>query len=214
MSAPLKVLLAGEGKNELGNWINEGPYRAVRGVRNKELPPLVGVLEALLRKVSPDGWVVTDAVAWKSLRKLQAGVHGHGDARNLEAALLRAKERRCDVVVFSRDRDGAKNRARQTEIDAIVTNAPTEAGSVRVVGAVAVETLEAWVLAFAGDAKCESYSNPGDVLCALRSIPPKDTTAMVAIVEADDASLKDATTRSPSLARWVTSARLVFIPAG
>jgi len=213
MSAPLKVMLVRKKKNELGGWVHAAPYRAARSVRDKDLPPEPGVLETLLRKVAPSGWVVVNSKTWMSLVKLKKTSAEQGDALNLAKAILHAKEQQCDVLVFSRDRDGAKNRSRQVEIDAMVTNASTDAGTLQVVGAVAVETLEAWVLAFAGDAKCESHTSPSDVLCALRDIAPKDTSAMVAIIDDEKVDLAAAAARSPSLARWVGHARRVFAPA-
>lgn len=213
MSSPLKVMLVGEGKNELGNWVHAAPYRAARDVRDRSLPAEPGVLETLLRRVVPTGWVVVAAKTWMSLVHLKPRPAGDGDARNLAAVLLHAKEQKCDVVVFSRDRDGAKNRARQDAIEALVDDSVGSDGVVKVVGAVAVETLEAWVLAFAGDAKCESHTSPSDVLCALRDVAPKDTSAMAAIVADDVHDLDDAIARSPSLARWVSHARRVFPPA-
>lgn len=211
MSAPLKVMLVGEGKNELGSWVHDAPYRAARNVRGREIPRELGVLETLLRKVAPDGWVVADAKTWMSLVKLKPRPQGDGDARNLAAVIQQAKEQKCDVVVFSRDRDGAKNRAREDAIEALIADPAKH--PVRVVGAVAVETLEAWVLAFTGDPKCESYTDPVKALCDRAKIEPKDTAAMVALLEDGSADLKTAITHSPSLARWVESAERVFPPA-
>lgn len=211
MNEPLKVMLVGEGANELGDWIQDAPYRMARRTRRKAPLPVVGVLETLLRKVAPDGWTVVDALPWSSLVKLKQKTDAFGDARNLARALLRAKEQRYDVVVFSRDRDGAKNRSRQVEVDAIVTESSSTSGAVKVVGAVAVETLEAWVLAAAGDQKCESYTDPARELTDRFNVPSKDTSAMVALVEAAD--LSAAAARSESLQRWIGSARWVFAPA-
>ncbi len=213
MSAPLKVMLVGEGKNELGNWVHAAPYRAARDVRDRNLPAEPGVLESLLRRVAPIGWVVVAAKTWMSLVHLKPRPAGDGDARNLAAVLLHAKEQKCDVVVFSRDRDGAKNRARQDAIEALVADSARSDGAVKVVGAVAVETLEAWVLAFDGDPFCEHHTDPGSALCHRTSMKPKDTAAMSAIVADSARDLAAATARSPSLARWVSHARRVFPPA-
>lgn len=210
MSEPLKVMLVGEGANELGDWIRDVPFRTARRTRRKDAPPVIGVLEALLRKVAPDGWEVVDARPWSSLVKLTQRTGASGDARNLRKVLLHATEQGCDVVVFSRDRDGAKNRSRQVELDAIVSES-SAAGTVKVVGSVAVETLEAWVLAAAGDRKCESYADPARELTERFEVPPKDTRAMVALVEAAD--LSAAAACSASLQRWIGSARRVFVPA-
>lgn len=213
MSTPLKVMLVGEGKNELGAWVHAAPYRASRDVRDREHPAERGVLEALLHRVAPEGWSVVAAKTWASLVQLKPRPAGDGDARNLAAVLLHAKEQRCDVVVFSRDRDGRKNRARQDAIEALVAESAQANGPLKVVGAVAVETLEAWVLAFDGDARCEEHTDPVTTLCARTSMRPKDTGAMLAIVADETRSLDEAVTRSPSLARWVGHARRVFAAA-
>ena len=49
-----RVLLAGEGKHELGGWAGHPSYRN----RAKQ-----GVLEALLRQVAADGWEIAEAMA-------------------------------------------------------------------------------------------------------------------------------------------------------
>jgi hypothetical protein len=204
-------MLVGEGANELGDWIKEAPYRNAPRSRRGDAPPAVGVLETLMRKVAPGGWSVVDAMAWKSLVKLTPRRPGSGDARSVEAVILHAKERGYDVVVFSRDRDGAKNRAREVAIEAVVTSASSLAASPKLVGAVAVETLEAWVLAACGDAKCESYADPVAELAARFKVSPKRTAAMVALIEAAD--LDSASARSDSLALWLRRARAVFTPS-
>lgn len=211
MSSPLKVMLVGEGPNELGDWIKEAPYRNAPRTRRGDAPPAIGVLQTLLHKIAPGGWSVLDAMAWKSLVKLTPRRPGSGDARSVAAVVLHAKERGDDVVVFFRDRDGAKNRAREAEIEAVVTNTPSAAASPKLVGAVAVETLEAWVLAACGDANCDSYTDPVAVLAARFSVSPKSAAAMVALIEAAD--LDSASARSSSLARWLGRARAVFTPS-
>lgn len=97
----IKVFLAGEGPNELGGWSNERIYRDER--------PLLGVLESLARQVVPTGWDVHDAMVWKDIPKLAIGTRGQGlERKTVLAARLHAKESGCDVVLFSRDRDGPK----------------------------------------------------------------------------------------------------------
>lgn len=213
MSSPLKVMLVGEGSNELGDWIKEAPYRNAPRRRRGDAPPAMGVLETLLRKVAPSGWSVVDAMAWKSLVKLTPRRSGSGDARSVEAVILHAKERGYDVVVFSRDRDGAKNRAREVAIEGVVASASSAAASPKLVGAVAIETLEAWVLAACGDAKCESYTDPATELATRFNfnVSPKSTAAMVAFIESAD--LDGASACSTSLAFWLRRARAVFTPS-
>lgn len=208
MSAPLKVMLVGEGANELGDWIKVGPYRVARGVRDKALPSKPGVLETLLRKVAPDGWEIVDALPWSSLVKLTQRQPGGGDAKNLKAVLLHARERRHDVVVFSRDRDGAKNRTREAAIEAVIEEAPDTYPALRIVGAVAVETLEAWVLASAGDRHSETYADPAQELSVRFNVPAKNTEAMVDVVHRADLSVARANSRSLDV--WLRRAEGVF----
>jgi hypothetical protein len=55
-----KLFLAGEGPNELGRWSKEPEYR--------DLYNDVGVIEAVLKKVTTSGWKVVDACRWKNIR--------------------------------------------------------------------------------------------------------------------------------------------------
>jgi hypothetical protein len=52
----IKVLVAGEGPNELGGWAGEPSFRETSKC---------GVLEALMRALVPEGWIITHAEAWK-----------------------------------------------------------------------------------------------------------------------------------------------------
>jgi len=97
----IRVVLAGEGPNELGTWSREAPYRE---------PSTPGVVEALLKRVRPDGWKVVDAVPWRSLRKLRVGKHGEAERRNIRGLVLRAWEAGAHIVAFVRDRDGNAQR--------------------------------------------------------------------------------------------------------
>ena len=161
-----KVFLAGEGVNELGGWYPEAAYRT------QEL----GVIEALARQVAPHGWEVVDAIRWRDIRKLRVGAKGRGaERKNLLGAHLRAREAGADVLVYTRDRDGVRDTQAQIEAAATgITSSPVTAG------AVAVEVLEAWLLALTGRSGTERVRPPAAVaeLVAL-AVPAKDTEAMV-----------------------------------
>lgn len=82
----IRVIIAGEGRNELGGYADEPAFRHAK--------PEVGVIEAMLRQVRPDGWCIVDAIPWKkSPKKLEswvaaiAGVHRSEELRRPEEKL-------------------------------------------------------------------------------------------------------------------------------
>lgn len=135
----VRVYLGGEGKNDLGSWSLEPPYRS---------PNTRGVIEALLRAVHPHGWSVVGATPWKSIRKLQAGKHGSAEVRNVKALALDAQESRAHVLAFVRDADDDQRRV--SDIEAGIAQAAISAPEMAIVGEVAVPVLEAWLLAIDG----------------------------------------------------------------
>lgn len=198
-----KILLAGEGRNELGGWSAEPPFRD---------PAQSGVLEALLRQVAPEGWKVSDAILWKQIRKYRSRDHRSPETRAVLGLVQQAKERRFDAVVFSRDRDGEKPEHEQREKD--VLRGIEEASSAiadapPVVGGLAIQRLESWVLATLGARSTESMKNAEvDRRLAAASVPPKDTVAMVQAVSTADLAAMPADARS--LRGWLTRAREVL----
>ena len=199
----IDVFLAGEGPNELGSWARDPVYRS----QTPDGVPLPGVLESLLRKVRPDGWTTRDAILWKHIRKLQARVPGRADERNVRALILKAREAGCHVVAFSRDTDG------HSEVDfnvetAIADHEQTGDGSIRVAGGTADPKLEAWVLALKGEHHCEDRGHLQERLEKL-GVGPKDTPAMVAVVE--QADLSAVPEDAHSLVRWLGRARAALL---
>jgi len=59
----IKILLAGEGANELGRWSAPPAPPAPREGDGEG----AGVLEAFLGKVSPGGWRIETSVPWKGM---------------------------------------------------------------------------------------------------------------------------------------------------
>lgn len=187
----IEVFLAGEGRNELGGWCSEATYR--------EDPPTPGVLEALARQAAPSGWCVRDAMKWKDIPKLGIGSKGKGvERKTILAARLHATERGCSVLMFSRDRDGPKNSARQQEIEQTLAELASE-GGIATVGGIAIERLESWLLALSGCTGTEALrvSKTDQELDTL-GVRAKDTVAMVehvsrcglSVLPADAASLR------------------------
>jgi hypothetical protein len=191
----IEVFLAGEGRNELGGWCIERSFR--------DDDPDVGVLEALARQVVASGWRVRDAIRWKDIPKLRVGTKGKGAERQaVLAAHLHAKERGCTALLFSRDRDGSKNAAREREIEQAMAELEAGDGAVVVAGGVCVERLESWLLAVSGRTQSEDLgrSKVDEELAAL-GVPSKDTARMLELVErhGSTAVAPDAT----SLRRWI-----------
>ncbi|MFO0553027.1 MAG: hypothetical protein U0271_31865 [Polyangiaceae bacterium] len=149
----VKVFLGGEGAHELGDRINHPSFSTTKP----------GTLEALLERVrtarpnpanDPPRWEVIGARQWKSIRKLRAKGPSPAEAQNVAGLLLEARERDADVLAFVRDSDGDSQR--EKDIHAAI--AKERAGSVGIIGGVAVPVLEAWILAAQGKAKTGDFT--------------------------------------------------------
>ncbi len=194
----IEVFLAGEGRNELGSWRDEPGYRSE--------PPEPGVLETLAREVAPSGWRVRDAIQWKNIPKLRLGARGKGvERKSILAARLHASERGCSVLMFSRDRDGPKNAARQQEIEQTLAELAGE-GGVAVIGGICVERLESWLLALDGRTGTEALrNNKADQELEALGVKPKRTAAMVEHVQR--CGIKAIPADAASLRAWIELAR-------
>ncbi|MCC6129316.1 MAG: hypothetical protein IT186_05255 [Acidobacteria bacterium] len=190
-----KVFLAGEGRHELGGWFDLPPYR------DMDCSP--GILEALLRKVAPEGdWQVGGAVVWTKIRKFQAGQHREAETRNVLGAALEARRTGCGVLAFTRDRD--RSRERQRAVESGVAEAEE---ILEIVGGMTIESLDAWILALRGERDTESLADPK---AKLRENGIQTTEEKVEAVQAADvrAILPDAR----SLRTWLARAREVLTP--
>lgn len=114
---------------------------------------------------------------------------------------LRALDEGCDVLAFVRDRDGDADREQQLERG--IEEAARTFASVRIVGGVARESIEAWILAMRGDAGCESHRHPKGELATRHGI--RTRAEKVSVV--DSADLDPARARSATLDRWVSRAQ-------
>ena len=140
----MRVFLGGEGPNELGD-LSRTPTN-----RGEHLRP--GVLEVLLRKVKHEGWAVVDALRWKDLKHLRVGgaIKGNNETLNVLKLVHHAREARCDAVAFSRDRDGPRFKQRQLDVDHGIVQAGQQPDALGMIGGMAIEKLEAWLVALAG----------------------------------------------------------------
>lgn len=194
-----KTLLAGEGKNELGGWDAEPAYRQ---------PDAPGALEVLARLARPAGWRVAGGMRWSKIPHYRAGGHRGAEARTVLGLVQWAKERRFDAVVFSRDRDSDKPEGKERERSFLegLAAAQQMPGAPVLVGEMAIERLESWVLATCGVAKTESLSD-SRVDAQLRShgVSPKDTPAMVSLLRKN--GLGSISPDAKSLLSWLEQAR-------
>ncbi len=194
----VKVWLGGEGPCEIGD-------RAEGGGN-------CGAVEALLRGVQPDGWVLGGAQRWKHIRKYRAGaaIRGgpnHEDIHNVVGLVKAAKDAGCDAVAFTRDIDADDERA--SAISRGMSAAGVLFPGMLVIGGEARPALEGWILALLGVSKSDGMSRRR-TLAELkdRKVPEKDPEAYVAIVDAAD--LNRLPNGCESLDRWLTLARHEF----
>jgi hypothetical protein len=196
----IRVILAGEGKNELGGFAVEPSFR--------DDEPEPGVVEALLRQVRPEGWKVVDAILWKNIPKLRVGIGGKGEELNVQRAFHHAKKRGCEVFAFTRDRDKAKFAHREDGIERAIEGLGSTADKQpAVVGGVAIEKLESWLVAVAGHHGSEGMRRPQERLAEL-GMDEKDTAAMVRLVEEN--GVTNIPADAHSLRRWLERARQAF----
>lgn len=142
----IRVLIAGEGKNELGE-----RGAAPEGARSTG----GGVVEALMEKVRATGWQVGGALTWKDVTKLKVNAGDVGERKTVKALALRANELGCNALVFLRDRDKSRTRERAIR-DAIeeVRGAPSRLHqTLQIAGGVPIEKLECWLLALRKEPK-------------------------------------------------------------
>ncbi len=188
----MKILLAGEGANELGGRSGDKTYP--------------GVLETLLKKVQPSGWEIAKVIPWKSIRHFRANSPGAKETRNVNALFRKAKKNGFDAVVFVRDRDGKEKREKDIE-EAITLLEQNEEGGPGIIGGMAVEKIEAWILALSGKTKSEKILHPQKKFEDL-GIEDKNTAQIVAVVEKAD--LESIPKDAKSLHVWLDRARSVL----
>lgn len=195
----MRVFLAGEGRDELGDWMHPPQYR--------RRPPDPGLLEALLRRVADDRFTVVDARVWHTIKKFKAGQHARPETRNVLGLMLEAEEAGCDVLVFVRDKDGDDER--EEDIGAGIRLLTEGEHAPLVVGGCAVQEIEAWLLALLGERGSERHAQAKEVLARghrIAGLPLK-----VAVVEGADLDAIPADARS--LRAWIDAARGVFAAA-
>lgn len=195
----MKVFLVGEGPNELGAWARAPSYRDTYGP---------GVLEVLLRKVRADGWEIGGATLWKDIRKFRSGGSAGAEQRNVLGAALKASESGCQLLALVRDRDG--DGTREAQVLAGIEQARAQFPTLHLVAGLAIERLEAWMLALDGASRAEDHRHPERAL-AQRGHGVKDTERWVSLIEAADLSRLPPDARS--MQAWLEQARAALAGA-
>lgn len=188
----MKVFLAGEGRDELGKWFDHPGYRD-----DKNHP---GLIEAFLTNLEID-YMVTDGKRWRNLLKYEAGDGRSEEMKNVMGAAQEALDLGCDAVVFVRDLDSAP--WRETDIAKGIEKARAEFPDLRICGGVAIQEIEAWILALKGDHGSETHRDAKEVLKTKHGVERRNQK--VEVVRAADL------TRTPSdavsLNGWLNEAR-------
>ncbi len=164
-----------------------------------------------MRKVVEKGWEVVDGVSYKRIRKLSITKLHRAETKNIMGAVLMAKEAGCDVLAFARDRDGTRsntNEERQRDVELGVEKAQQVFSEhPDIIGGMAIEKLESWLLALSGQKKSEQHRDPEKVLEEM-GIRSKNTAEIVNLAQKSEITSipKDA----ESLHRWLERAKVVL----
>src|SRR5260221_6456908 len=168
----IRILIAGEGANELGRWL-----RSDRPPNDDEPTRGPGVIGAVLDKVHPGGTIVVSSLAWKHIHKLRPNSPGSGDTKSVHILAMRARELGCNALIFTRDRDG--DRRREKDIRNAVEDEAGRNQTLRIAAGVPIEMLESWLLAFVGIENTEGLADPVATLSDKRARRPKRKAPMV-----------------------------------
>lgn len=194
----MKVYLGGEGPDDLGDHYHEPQYRSS--------PLAPGLIETLLRRAAKTDFTIAGASVWKRIRKFRFGRPLEGETRSVLGLMIEAEEVGADVLVFVRDQDGYRDREEAITEGLRLAREPGRF-SPAVVGGVAVQEIEAWILALLGDARSERHADAKTVLADKHSI--SDRAAKIAAVETAD--LTKIPRDAASLADWLSQVTATFV---
>jgi hypothetical protein len=195
----LKVFLAGEGATELG--------------RERQLPHgrgrqhVSGVLEALVERVAPCSFTVVGREYWAKPVEYGVGIRTQPERTKVLGLALKAEEHGADVLVFARDRDRRSEREQAVE-QGLRDAASKHQRSMAIVGGVAIESTEAWILALKGERDSESHRDPKSALRERYRISTVEEK-VAAVRDTQCARIPD---DAQSLCRWLDRARAAFNP--
>lgn len=185
----IRVMVVGEGNNELGSSVAEGGGAGT------------GVIEELIGKVRRGGYEIRVRKRWKDAPKLRVGVNGTAaaEARAVQAFALFAVEHGCNALIFLRDRDGEVTRERT--IAEATQREQSKRPKLKIAGGVPIEMLESWLLALKGELRSEYERDPAGALEQRHGVVPKRTTDMVQLVL--NTALLAVPADAQSLWRWL-----------
>lgn len=190
----MKILLAGEGSDDLGSYAREPMFRE---------PHEEGVLECLVRRIQPQS-EISDGVCWKDVTKYRSGEHRHPETRTVLGLALTAFERKC-VLVFSRDRDGYEER--EHDVENGIEQAKKLFPDVVIVGGTANEEIESWILSMLGDRSAESHTNAKARLAKTHGISTRQEKVDIA----SKFDFSNAPEPAVSLRRWLERVGVALI---
>ena len=202
MNQPVKVWLGGEGPSEIGDRDRHDGWR-------------VGAVEALLRKVEPEGWRVAGAVRWIRIRKFTVGAargrENHGDIHSIAGLVNMAYEAGCEVVAFTRDVDADTERAEAIRRGIALAREIHHLAGVEVIGGPAIPALEGWILALLGVRDSESMSRKRvNERLAEQDHAGKHAEDYVAVIEQADVREDRLPPGCSGLCTWIATAREVL----
>lgn len=200
MGEVVRVWLGGEGPSEIGD-------------RDRPDGERVGAIEALLRKVEPDGWEVAGAVRWQHIHKFVVGAArgrgNHGDIHSVAGLLNMAYEAQCPVVAFARDVDADHERAAAIARGIELARGYAHLRDLGVIGGPAIPALEGWILALLGVRDTEAMSRQKtNALLTARDLGGKHAEDYVEVVEKAD--LDRLPVGCEALKAWLDMARDVL----
>ena len=193
----MKVFLSGEGPDELGDLFKEPQYRGK--------PPLPGLLHALLEKKASLLPEIVGARIWKRIRKFRLAKHGDAETHNVLGLLVEADEVGADVLVFVRDQDGDEERERAVK-EGIRLAREDGRFHAKVAGGVAVQEIEAWLLAMLGERRSEDRADPKTHLRDHHGVA--DREGKIRVVE--NATLNNLPPDANSLRDWLHSVEVAL----
>jgi hypothetical protein len=203
----IRVFLGGEGVDELGRFAHAPAY-AVDSSGKREVEKGPGIIEALAERLKGQPLEFVGGLAWHRIRK-RKGMRGvtAAEARNVVGLALDAKDAGCDAVVFVRDQDGQGRRA--ADVEEGIHAARERCPDLRIIGGMAVEEIEAWLLAMLGERNSESHRRPEEVLRDRRGIANRYGKTRV-VEEADFDKLPE---DALSLRRWMNRFESTLAPS-
>jgi hypothetical protein len=152
--------------------------------------------------------VIVRAERWKDLTLYRtrnaSGKRPRKDELNTQALYLRAIDYKCDLIVFTRDRDGDEEREADVQRSMRWLDDRLPNTGMLLVGGMATECIEAWVLALQGEYRAERLS-PERAKAAVNARGLQSVDAMAAAIAACDVSQR--ATDAQSLGAWLERAQ-------